>query len=609
MKHLLTKYFQLSILKIFEKYNIDVDDNAFRHNDILETKYADYQYNGLVRVFQKYKTKNTKIPNPTITDLFTELKTDIELIDKLSGDINVIEKMELSKSYVNITISNKYIYDKFLSLISLVNPKTFNDIITKKKIIVDYSSPNVAKSLHIGHLRSTIIGESIVRLLKYIGHNVIGHNHIGDWGTQFGMIINYLKNQYSQYSLDEIINQIEKQDLMEIYRSAKKSFDDDKSFADNSRKETYNLQQGDETNMKIWKKICQKSSNEYNDLYKLLNVKNLIERGESFYQKYIPNVLTQIKDKNLSIIQDGAVMIKLDHWSYPLILVKSDGGYTYDTTDLTAIYHRLCIEKVDEVIYITDSGQSSHFKMCFEIAEKMDWTNSKKLSHIGFGLVNGKDGKKIKTRSGEVVKMIDVIDEVIDKASTIMKEKLNNLTNEEQKIDIKDVSKKIGLNTLKYFDLSHSHESDYKYDPEIMFRFNGDTGMYTMYSRVRINGIIENSKYYKDIESKNHKIFDELKNYDVEKIGKLFTKETRDLILQLLIFNETIFNASTQMNTNILAKYLYGLCNLFNSYITQKDGKIINSNNELFGIFVCINVRHIIDIIFDILTLEYVDHC
>lgn len=646
---------------------------AFKSEDITSTRYADYQYNGLIRIFQAIKQKDKSIQLATVA---SELIKTVTTLDT----IGIISTMDLAKNFINITIDNNFLYNCCLLYGgSLVNEgfepldpvkrafaHTETKCSEKKNIVVDYSSPNVAKSLHIGHLRSTIIGESLVRLLKLFGHSVLGLNHIGDWGTQFGMIINYLKKLHNSGSDSEtqrsIIEELDNADsarLMEIYRNSKKMFDGemkdgyiedkiqdidvklfaDPKFAEDSRAQTYMLQQGDPFNTTIWKKICAISSKEYNTIYETLNVKNLTERGESFYQPIIPAVIELLDNAGLIKSENGAKIILLDGWTFPLMVVKSDGGYTYDTTDLAALYHRLRVLDTDHVIYITDSGQKTHFDMCFKVAEAMGWLkpsssekSTKKLTHIGFGLVCGKDGKKLKTRSGETVKMLDVIDEVIHKSDQIIRDRAQGMKSEtpssegsesEDKKDtvsfyqgitddqITSMSRKIGINTLKYFDLCHNYESNYKYDADLMFRFTGDTGVYLMYCFARINGIIEKSTL--NVECGD--CSDPIKSLFAQSVSDsglrdkiVFTKETRDLMIHVINLNTHLTDSVDTLDTNKLTKYLFNLCTLFNSFITQKNGKIIGSVTERFGICMCLITSKIIESIFHILSFEEVEH-
>jgi arginyl-tRNA synthetase len=623
------------------KYEKSFDNFALKDNDISScTKFADYQFNGLMRYYHYHKGTTRLIGETSLID-FSKKFTDIIL---KADESSMIAGISLNKNFVNITINTSFIFNEVISCGSLIKDEGLKGLINShspcEKIIVDYSSPNVAKSLHVGHLRSTIIGESITRLLKTIGHEVIGLNHIGDWGTQFGMIINYIKKNISsdQESIVKYLDEVNSDNLMKIYRDAKKLFDENNFFSDESREQTFKLQQGDELNTLIWKKICEISSKEYSKIYDILNVRNLLERGESFYQPIIPKVLELLTNDGLLKDQNGAKIIFLDNWTFPLIIVKSDGAYTYDTTDIAALYHRLCVLNADRVIYLTDSGQKSHFDMCFEVAKHMKWTNensnnnndnnnNKKLVHIGFGVVCGKDGSKLKTRSGETVQLLSVINEVIQLSEKIINDRLKTQTNSDTKMsnnidddkgnddkdddDLKTTSRKIGINTLKYFDLSHAHASNYTYDPELMFRFNGDTGVYLMYCYARINSIIEKSSY--DLNTlRTQSLQNILKlgsdDHKLDETKIMYTKETRALMVHIINLRSYLDIAIKELNTNVLTKYVFSLCTLFNGYVTQKNGKIIKSETEVFGICMCLITSKIIELIFDILGFDKVQH-
>ena len=653
--------------------------------DISASHCADFQYKGIIRVFQKLK-QLLKI-TPTLCKVASDIidfVLDVDRINNINKSYVVIDKMILSENHINIVLNNTFIHNTVIKYgVHLMKngPIPYNLFghpilkTSERKIIVDYSSPNIAKSLHIGHLRSTIIGEIIVRLLKNAGHNVVGLNHIGDWGTQFGMIINFLKQKYNNsHDLDKFLDSADSEILMNVYRDAKNMFDTKESlgFANDSREQTYMLQQNNINNVKIWKKICDISSSEYSKIYDMLNIRNLVERGESFYQKFIPEVMKLLDDANILVIESGVTKIMFDNWTYPLIVIKSCGGYTYDTTDIVALYHRLHILDSDEVIYVTDVGQKSHFIMCFEVATFMGWTKNKSIRHIGFGLVCGKDGKKLKTRSGEVVKMLDCINEVVQRSESIIRDRIvryrlktddvkipcvkttdvkttdvkttdvkttdvkttdvkttdvktNDVIGDSNAIisstdyylnitedEIKNMSRKIGINTLKYFDICHNYETNYKYDPELMFRFNGDTGVYLMYCIARINGIVDKSGVIREycIDRKNYmssnRLFEDMTASYINPI--YFTKETRDLMIHIISFSQCLCTATNELNSTKLTTYVFSLCTLFNSFITQKGGKIIGSENEKFNIMLCLIVLQIIQSVFDLLSFEHIDY-
>lgn len=629
---ILNEYFIHGIQKLLESHRIQGINtmDLWKELEIIVSARADYQCNGLIRfyqIFKQYLSSDDLILS--FEEIISQLIEWIHQYDCLN--LKVIDRMESCKNFINITINDKFLTELFWKhgIQIFKNGLNQSNLIdsNKKQILIDYSSPNVAKSLHIGHLRSTIIGEALRRLLLTQGHCVLGINHIGDWGTQFGMIINWLKTKLKQmaensFSESDIIDHVihsNSNDLMNIYREAKKMFDSDPNFADNSRIQTYLLQQGDPFNTRIWTEICSISSNEYKKIYKMLNVHDLVERGESFYQPLIPGVIELLKSSNLLQEHDGAQIIMLEHWTHPLFIIKSDGGYTYDTTDITALYHRLQLIDMDHVIYVTDIGQKSHFDMCFEVAELMGWTkkqgeeDKKVLTHIGFGLVLGKDGKKLQTRSGEVVKMLDVIDEINQKAIKCVEERASSGTPEAiyykgmTEETMNTLSQKIGTNTLKYFDFLHTPSSNYKYDPDLMFSFNGNTGVYLMYCYARINGIIEKSSQgIKDLKQVPA-FLDKIYQSDISSI-KPITKETRKLMIHCINLHSMLEDAVNNLDVNKIVKYLHVLCACFNTFNSQKNGKIIGTPDESKGIGICMITSKIIELLFDVLSLEPVDH-
>ncbi|MEN9655021.1 MAG: arginyl-tRNA synthetase, partial [Chlamydiota bacterium] len=322
---------------------------------------------------------------------------------------------------------------------------------TPQRIIVEFSSPNVAKELHVGHLRSTIIGDSLARLFEFLGHHVIRLNHIGDWGTQFGMLIAYLTDPDHQV---ELTSDTSLETLMGWYRKAKARFDQDPLFKKRSQLEVVKLQSGDPQSVVYWQQICDTSRKGFQEIYSLLSV-HLIERGESFYNPYLKDVVDELDQKGLITISDGAKCIFLEGFKnregepLPIMVQKSDGGYNYDTTDLAALRYRITEDRAERIIIVTDIGQSLHFQLVFATAAKAGWLRDHlRLDHVGFGLVLGPDGKKFKTRSGDTEKLIDLLTEAVDRAGLILKERESSLSEEEQK----NLARVLGIAALKYAD-------------------------------------------------------------------------------------------------------------------------------------------------------------
>ncbi len=477
-----------------------------------------------------------------------------------------VEAIEIAgPGFINITLSMSFLSKELTELAKdfekIVEPKGVNE-----KIIIEFSSPNVAKELHVGHLRSTIIGECLSRLFERLGYNVLRLNHIGDWGTQFGMLIAYLK-EFNEISLNNE-SFYDLSQLMIWYKESKKLFDSDASFKVKAQQNVVKLQSGDTETVELWKAICSISRNGFNEIYDILDV-DLEERGESFYNGMLPQIIKEFENKNLITISDGAKCVFLEGFSsksggsLPLILQKSDGGYNYATTDTAAIKQRVDIEKAKKIFYVVDSGQKLHFQMVFQAALKADIFDEKhvQLCHIPFGVVLGQDGKKFKTRSGETEKLLDLINKAIDRAKELLKERLPQINDNE----LVSLAKTLGLNAIKYSDLSCHRTKDYVFSYDRMLRFEGNTAAYLMYSYVRIQSIKRKCK----------KIVNELvKSTPIQ----LIHPSEQSLGLKLRQFGEALFSAKSELLPNRICDYLYTLAELFHAFF--RDCRVEGSKNE-----------------------------
>jgi arginyl-tRNA synthetase len=617
-------------------------------------KHSDYRFNLLIPVFRKIQAtiggRLTPKLNPnTLAEL---IRQKMEIFD--AAYQNVIGQTCIAKVYVNIDLSTSYLLRNSLQMAEMVGKREllagFMNTDSTERIVMDYSSPNVAKEMHVGHLRSTIIGDSLYRLLCLFipKEQILCLNHIGDWGTQFGMIINYMRYVYADFAeIMRFLEGAESADLLKVYRSAKICFDNKENedefltFADDSRYQTFCLQQGDRSddvsvhrihdeNHMIWRRICFISSIAYSDVYRRLNIsEDLIERGESFYNPFIPDVIEMLRERGLAQEKDGALMIHLDEWEFPLIIKKSDGGYTYATTDLTAVWHRVYVENATKIIYITDKGQAPHFDKVFEIAEAMGWTQSAgrntdrgtELMHIGFGLVSGLDGKKLKTRSGDTVKLVDVIDEVTGISKRVIEERAARANAGEDVHDgyaqiddaqIVDMSDKIGINTLKYYDLSFLYQSNYKYDPDKMFEFQGDTGVYQMYCFCRILSIINKSTFeMADTTANALELLHALDSStgEITAIPEFadLTPIDRDLMFILSEFHATIQMAKESTNIKPVMDYIKILTSQFSRFVSKHNKKIVGGETEKFRATLCAVCYRVLDHIFEILGFGKID--
>ncbi len=496
-----------------------------------------------------------------------------EAIVSLFDRESAIEKLEIAgPGFINITLSPLY-------LSNLVKEILYSDRLgvppVKKieRIIVEFSSPNIAKELHVGHLRSTIIGESLARLFEFLGHDVLRLNHIGDWGTQFGMLIAYMQEE-----VPEVLEGKQETDLIELmqwYRASKKRFDEDPAFKKRAQLEVVNLQGGNPQSLAAWERICAISRKNFNEIYRLLDVR-ITERGESFYNSQLRPLVEDLEKKGIITLSDGAKCIFLegfvtrDQTPLPMIVQKSDGGYNYDTTDMAAMRQRVQEEKADRIIVVTDAGQSLHFQMVAKAAERAGYLDPHKVQfdHVPFGVVLGADGKKFKTRSGETEKLIDLLQGGVDRAEQILKERLPDLPSEE----LDKMAEILGIDAIKYADLSCHRIKDYVFSYERMLKLEGNTAAFLLYAYVRIEGI--KRKVGKEIASLLKKSAIQLKHPTEITLG-----------LHLSQFAETLDMMSRDLLPNRLCDYLYHLAEKFHAFF--RDCRVEGSEEEESRLLLC----------------------
>ncbi len=463
-----------------------------------------------------------------------------------------------------------------------------------QRIVVEFSSPNIAKELHVGHLRSTIIGDALARLFEFLGHDVVRLNHIGDWGTQFGMLIVYMRE-----SVPEIVEnpslEFPLSSLLEWYQSARKLFDQDPAFKKKAQLEVVQLQRGDRGSLSIWHTICDISRRAFDEIYSLLDVQ-LIERGESFYNRYLPGIVTDLKERGLVVESEGAQCIYLDGFlnregkPLPIIIQKSDGGYNYDTTEMAALKHRIEEEHADRIIVVTDAGQSLHFKMLFQAAEKAGYIDRKKhrIDHVTFGLVLDAEGVKCKTRSGKTERLIDLLLEAVKRAKQILIDRLPEVSEEE----IDRSAHVLGIDALKYADLSLHRIKDYSFSYDRMLRFDGNTAPFLLYAYVRIQSI--KKRIGKNIEDLLDKSF----------ITLSATAEV-ELGVHLLRFSETLDEIAEHLLPHRLAEYLYILAEKFHLFF--RDCHVEGSVEENSRLLLCEAAARVLKKGMEILGLKTVD--
>ena len=428
-------------------------------------------------------------------------------------------------------------------------------------VIVDFSSPNIAKEMHVGHLRSTIIGDCLARVLEFRGHQVLRLNHVGDWGTQFGMLITHLK-QVAPEALNTA-DAIDLGDLVAFYREAKKRFDDDEAFQTTSREEVVKLQGGDATSLKAWGLLCDQSRREFQKIYDRLDIR-LNERGESFYNPQLAAVVDDLRSSGLLVTDEGAGCVFLEGVvgkegkPLPLIVQKSDGGFNYATTDLAAIRYRFGAapegDAARRVVYVTDAGQANHFAGVFQVAGRAGWIpDGARLEHVPFGLVQGEDGKKLKTRAGDTVRLRDLLDEAVERAETDLRSRLKEEERSESEEFIQNVAGTVGLAAVKYADLSQNRITNYQFSFDRMLALQGNTAPYLLYAVVRIAGIAR-------------------KGGDLEvSTGQLQFSEPQEwaLVRELLKFDSVIAEVEEELLPNRLCSYLFELSQVFNRFYDQ----------------------------------------
>jgi arginyl-tRNA synthetase len=414
--------------------------------------------------------------------------------------------------------------------------------------------------MHVGHLRSTIIGDAICRMLEFEGHKVIRQNHIGDWGTQFGMLIQ-LMSQHEEAAG----GRIRIDDLEQFYRQAKKHFDDDPQFANQARQRVVDLHNNDADTLKTWQEIVEESRRHYHPIYNALGVDlgQTHERGESFYRDMLPDVVGELQKKGLAVESQGAVCVFPEGFKnkegepLPMIIRKSDGAYLYATTDLAALRYRVHELGANTIVYVTDARQSLHFAMLFELAREAGWAKpDTELVHVTFGMVMGEDNTPLKTRSGENVKLRNLLDEAVERARSVVEEKNPELS-EHKKAEI---AKAVGIGAVKYADYSTNRESDYIFSFDRMLAMDGNTAPYMQYAYARVRSI-ERKAVEKDVDISAE--LADLSDLILDHASEI------DLAKHLIRCGEVVAGAAADYRPNYLTAYLYELAQKFSAFYTN----------------------------------------
>lgn len=427
-------------------------------------------------------------------------------------------------------------------------------VIPAQRVVVDYSSPNLAKEMHVGHLRSTIIGDAVARVLEFLGHEVIRQNHVGDWGTQFGMLLAYLEEQ----SVDA---QAQLGDLENFYRQAKKRFDDSPDFADRARARVVELQAGDPECLKLWEQFNRISLGHCQAVYDRLGVRLSAAdvRGESAYNDQLAEIVAALDTKGLLTESEGARCVFLDEFTnaegnpLPVIVQKAGGGYLYATTDLAAMRYRVRELGADRLLYFVDQRQALHFQQVFKVARLAGFVNeTTQLEHMGFGTMNGADGRPFKTRDGGTVKLTDLLDEAEQRAHNLVAQKNPGLGT----IELQQIGRAVGIGAVKYADLSKHRSSDYSFNFEQMLSFEGNTAPYMMYAYTRVASVFR--KLGRSMDQ-----LDELAPLKLEEDSE------SDLAAHLAQFGSTLTYVAREGTPHVLCHYLYELAGRFSSFYEQ----------------------------------------
>ncbi|MFF8940688.1 arginine--tRNA ligase [Streptomyces sp. NPDC014864] len=505
---------------------------------------ADFQANGILALAKKTKAN----PRELATQVVSQVTT---------GDL--IEDIEVSgPGFLNITVADRAITGNLAA--RAADPEGRLGVPYAEHpgtTVIDYAQPNVAKEMHVGHLRSAVIGDSVAQLLEFTGENVVRRHHIGDWGTQFGMLIQYLDEHPHEldHKAAEISGEEAMSNLDRLYKAARRLFDSDEEFKTRARRRVVDLQAGDPRTLAMWQKFVDESKIYFFSVFEKLDMEiqdpDIV--GESGYNDMLTETCRLLEESGVAVRSEGALCVFFDDIKgadgqpVPLIVQKSDGGFGYAATDLSAIRDRVFNLKADTLLYVVDARQALHFRMVFETARRAGWLNDGvKAFHLAFGTVLGKDGKPFKTREGETVKLVDLLDEAIDRASAVVREKAQDLSEEE----IAERGAQVGIGAVKYADLSTSANRDYKFDLDQMVSLNGDTSVYLQYAYARIQSILRKAG---EVRPAAH-----------PELG--LTEAERALGLHADAFAETVAEAAAEYAPHKLTAYLYQLASLYTTF-------------------------------------------
>ena len=498
-----------------------------------------FQCNGALASAKEYKKNPLDIAN----EVLSELKDN-----ELFSDVNVVRP-----GFINITLKDEVIVDFLNSIDEDNNYGIIKD--ESKTIVIDYGGPNIAKPLHVGHLRSAIIGDSIKRIARIKGHHVIGDIHLGDWGLQMGLVLAQIEDELPSIKdydgKGEIELNVGLDDLNEWYPKASKRSKEDEVFRDRASLITFKLQNKDPKYYNLWKEIAKLSTTDLKKSYDILGVEFDKWLGESDSDEYVDELITSLEEQGLLYESDGAMVVDVakeddDHTIPPVLIKKSNGGILYPTTDLATLIQRDRDFNPDYIYYVVDNRQGMHFEQVFRCARKANLIDDKIIiEHVGFGTMNGSDGKPYKTRQGGILKLSDLISTVIESA----RDKIQHLDYESDEKEL--IAKRVGIAALKFGDLINFRGKDYLFDLDRFLSFEGKTGPYLLYTVSRINSILDKANEF---------------SFEESDFITPQSEEERDLMLNLLFINDAFENAFREKAPNFIADYVYNLAASFNKF-------------------------------------------
>lgn len=513
-----------------------------------KVQFGDYQANGMMAVAKKLGMAPRQLAEQVLSHLdLNGIANKVEIAGP--GFINIF----LDPAFLAEHVSQALKSDR----LGIAQPE-------KQTIVVDYSAPNVAKEMHVGHLRSTIIGDAAVRTLELMGHKVIRANHVGDWGTQFGMLIAYLEKQQQENAGEMALA-----DLEGFYREAKKHYDEDEAFAERARSYVVKLQGGDEYFRKMWRQLVDITMTQNQLTYDRLNVTLTRDdvMGESLYNPMLPGIVADLKAKGLAVESEGATVVFLDEFKNKegepmgVIIQKKDGGYLYTTTDIACAKYRYETLHADRVLYYIDSRQHQHLMQAWTIVRKAGYVpDSVPLEHHMFGMMLGKDGKPFKTRAGGTVKLADLLDEALERARRLVAEKNPDMPADE----LEKLANVVGIGAVKYADLSKNRTTDYVFDWDNMLAFEGNTAPYMQYAYTRVLSVFRKA---------------ELEENAIINAAVTITEDREaQLAARLLQFEETLNVVARDGTPHVMCAYLYDLAGLFSGF--YEHCPILSAENE-----------------------------